>query len=69
MWETLLGVSVKSVRESFLDVGGSSLLVLQLSWRMEQQWGVRVSMSAIFDHPTIEDLAGLVRRLRTQSDG
>jgi amino acid adenylation domain-containing protein len=61
IWEDLLQVE-SDVRDNFFDVGGHSLLVVQLLERVEQATGKRLNVAALFNAPTIEALAQLLRR-------
>ena len=56
----LLGVPSVSVTDNFFLLGGHSLLGTQLIVRMRDAFGVDLHLRAVFDHPTIEALAGEV---------
>ena len=60
IWRRLLKVEHISIRDSFFDLGGHSLLAVRLIARVENALGVRLSLSALFDHPTIEALVQAV---------
>ena len=61
MWSRLLGVSAVGVRDSFFELGGHSVLALRLFGWIEQQFGRSLPTSALFESPTIEHLAGLLK--------
>lgn len=61
IWEDLLQVE-SDVRDNFFDLGGHSLLVVQLLERVEQATGKRLNVAALFNAPTIEAMAQLLRR-------
>jgi hypothetical protein len=48
------------VTESFFDLGGHSLLATLMIARVQQVFGVEVPLRAIFDEPTVAELAGRV---------
>ena len=48
-------------RQSFVDLGGDSLLVARLDRRIEQTFGKRLPMAKILEAPTIEQLASILR--------
>lgn len=52
------------VNDSFFDLGGHSLHLLQVQTRMAERLGVNVEIVEFFRHPTVQDLAKLVERLR-----
>jgi amino acid adenylation domain-containing protein len=55
--ETPLGVT-----DDFFDRGGHSLLAVRLIARIREECGAAVSLGALFEAPTVEHLAGIVRR-------
>jgi amino acid adenylation domain-containing protein/thioester reductase-like protein len=68
-WEDVLRLDESEVRseDDFFDLGGHSLAAAQLSSRVEQGFGVHVSMPLFMEDPT---LAGLCDRIETlQRDG
>jgi hypothetical protein len=48
------------VGENFFDVGGHSLLMVQVHRRLQQDLASRVSLVDLFGHPTIRDMADVV---------
>jgi len=68
-WEDVLRLEEGEVRpeDDFFDLGGHSLAAAQLSSRVEQNFGVHVSMPQFMEDPT---LAGLCDRIEAlQRDG
>ena len=53
----LLGVPRVGVRESFFDLGGHSLLATQFISRIRESFKVELPLRALFEGPTIEQLA------------
>jgi len=49
------------VHDNFFDLGGHSLLVAKLVRRIDQEFGTRLTMSTVFQSPTIEHLAPLLQ--------
>jgi amino acid adenylation domain-containing protein len=66
IWEELLQIE-PDVRDNFFELGGHSLLVVQLLERVEQVTGKRLSVASLFNAPTIEALAQLLRRQTDRS--
>ncbi len=61
IWETILGKAPIGVRQSFFDLGGHSLLAVRLMHRLEQAFGKRMPITVLFQAPTIEHMAELLR--------
>ena len=62
MWETLLGYGPVSVHDNFFESGGHSLLAIQLFTEIERSFGVRLPVSALFQSPTVAQLADVIRQ-------
>jgi amino acid adenylation domain-containing protein len=61
IWEGVLGTSV-GVQLDFFDLGGHSLLAARLLARLEKEFGKKLSLASLFEAPTIERMAALLRR-------
>jgi amino acid adenylation domain-containing protein len=61
LWQEMLGVQAVSVRDSFFDLGGHSLLAVRLIAAIERRYGRQLPLSALFQAPTVEALAALLR--------
>jgi acyl-coenzyme A synthetase/AMP-(fatty) acid ligase len=62
LWEELLGVTPIGVTNDFFALGGHSLLAAQLTARIGEHFHLSVPLCALFERPTIEQLAGLLRQ-------
>ncbi|MEV0222602.1 amino acid adenylation domain-containing protein [Streptomyces sp. NPDC050704] len=60
LWQEVLGAPPAHRDQSFFEVG-HSLLAAQYVARIRQRLGVRVPLRALFAHPTVATLAGLVK--------
>jgi amino acid adenylation domain-containing protein len=62
IWENVLGVRPIGIRHSFFELGGNSLVAVRLMQRIEQAFGKHLSIATLFQAPTIEQLAGILRQ-------
>ncbi len=62
LWEAVLGIPVIGVRDNFFELGGHSLLAARLVDAIEQKFQKTLPPTAIFQAPTITQLADLVRQ-------
>ena len=61
IWEEVLGVSSVGVTDSFFALGGQSLLAVRLVARLQERLGRAIPLAALFEGPTIEELAARLR--------
>jgi amino acid adenylation domain-containing protein len=60
IWCEALGRSEVGIDEDFFELGGHSLLATSITISIREVLGIHLPLRAIFDHPTIQDLASLV---------
>jgi len=69
----LLKVSRVGRDDNFFNLGGHSLMGAQLIAKVQQRFGVELSLRGLFDHPTIAEISSEIerlvyRKLQTMSD-
>ncbi|MGD1952463.1 MAG: alpha/beta fold hydrolase [Leptolyngbyaceae cyanobacterium] len=60
IWKSVLGVSSLSVGDSFFDMGGNSLLAVQLFNTMQQQLDCDLPLATLFQAPNVRQFAALL---------
>lgn len=57
LWAKLLRMNSVGVRDNFFDLGGTSLLAVQLFSKIEQIFGKTLPLTTLLEAPTVEQLA------------
>ncbi|MFB2939482.1 amino acid adenylation domain-containing protein [Aerosakkonemataceae cyanobacterium BLCC-F154] len=62
IWESILETQPIGIQDNFFSWGGHSLLAVRLFAKIEQIFNQNLPLSILFDAPTIEQLANLLRQ-------
>src|SRR3977135_3371295 len=62
IWQDLLGVKPIGLDQNYFDLGGDSPLAVQLFAQIDRIFGVKLPLATLFEAPTIEELARILRR-------
>ncbi|WP_043114304.1 non-ribosomal peptide synthetase [Solimonas soli] len=60
IWMDVLGAAAVGRAANFFELGGHSLLAARMLARIEHEFGTRIALSALFNAPTIAQLAPLL---------
>jgi hypothetical protein len=63
LWQELLGLDRIGIYDNFFELGGHSLLATSLLARIQKERQVKLQLRAIFDAPTVRELAERVAAL------
>ena len=70
IWRELLGVDPVGVADDFFELGGDSLLAVQLAIKIKSAFGTDLRLATLFEAPTIEQLAAILQsEQRTRDHG
>jgi len=69
LWAEVLGVDRVGVQDDFFDLGGNSLVAVQLIAQVRKELGVKLPMQTLFEGATVARMAAGVARLRVESTG
>jgi tyrocidine synthetase-3 len=62
IWQEVLGVARAGIDDNFFELGGHSLKAIALMAKLHQIFNKAISLKAIFSHPTIKALAGVIEK-------
>jgi acyl carrier protein len=63
VWQEMLGVEQVGVYDNFFDLGGNSLVGVQLIARLTEEWQVQIPAVSLYEGPTINALAKIISQL------
>jgi acyl carrier protein len=69
IWKGLLGFGEIGIDDNFFDLGGDSLLLMQLQLKILQTLGTDLSSAEMFQHPTIGSLTKRLSQKPTEESG
>ncbi|MFZ0771015.1 MAG: thioesterase domain-containing protein [Candidatus Sulfotelmatobacter sp.] len=61
IWQKQLGIEAVTLDQNFFDLGGDSSLAARMFSEIEQVFGVKLPLATLYDAPTIEELARILR--------
>src|SRR5271156_4226205 len=62
IWQELLGVDGIGADQNYFDLGGDSSLAVHMFARIEKTFHVKLPLATLFEAPTIEELARVLRQ-------
>ncbi|RKZ52372.1 MAG: non-ribosomal peptide synthetase, partial [Candidatus Parabeggiatoa sp. nov. 3] len=57
VWQEVLHVDKVGIYDNFFDLGGHSLLIIQIQAKLQKAFAKQISVVELFEHPTIHALA------------
>ncbi|MCG8616270.1 MAG: KR domain-containing protein, partial [Desulfobacterales bacterium] len=67
IWSEIFSIEPISVDDNFFQLGGDSLMAIQLAARLREHFLVDVSVNNLFEEPTIADLARKIPELQQEN--
>lgn len=61
IWKSLTGISEIGLDENFFELGGQSLLALQITTRIKEELNFTISLKSFYDNPTINKLSSIIK--------
>src|SRR5258708_27009827 len=62
IWENLLGVRPIEPDQNYFDLGGDSILAVQMFAQIEQMFQVKLPVAMLFEAPTLAELSQILSR-------
>jgi amino acid adenylation domain-containing protein len=57
IWAEILGIKQIGIHNNFFDLGGNSLLIIKMQYKLSAFFDQKISVVKLFEHPTIYGLA------------
>ncbi|HVS00231.1 MAG TPA: beta-ketoacyl synthase N-terminal-like domain-containing protein [Thermoanaerobaculia bacterium] len=67
-WQDLFGIAEIGIHDNFLELGGHSLLAIQVTTELRKRYEVDLPVTAVFETPTIAELAESITRARQSAE-
>jgi hypothetical protein len=67
IWQNVLKLEKVGIQDNFFDLGGHSLLIVQVHNQLQQSFSKPLTVADMFRYPTIESLARHLRSNNEQS--
>jgi acyl carrier protein len=64
IWTDVLGTDHIGLHDDFFDLGGHSMMVMRLAAKLRETYGVEMSLTTLFEHPTVAEQAEAVTDAR-----
>jgi amino acid adenylation domain-containing protein len=68
MWREVLHLERVGIEDSFFDLGGHSLLLVQIQSRLSTVFGVELGLRSLYDAPTVAGMAETISKRRVEQD-
>lgn len=65
-WSERLGGVAVGAHDTFVGLGGSSLLLVEMLTDLREEWGIALSPADVVEHPTLGEFAAHVDRVRRE---
>ncbi|MEH2128461.1 non-ribosomal peptide synthetase [Nostoc sp.] len=66
IWQQMLNVEKVGIYDNFFDIGGHSLLLVQIHAKLREIFPTNISVINLFEHPTINSLAKYLTQKQTE---
>ncbi|MCX8130380.1 MAG: amino acid adenylation domain-containing protein [Clostridia bacterium] len=64
LWQKVLGIERAGINDNFFDIGGNSILLVQLHAQIEKVYPGKVAITDLFSNPTIAKQAAFINKDR-----
>ena len=62
IWEENLNISNINIYDNFFEMGGHSISAIKVMLEIEKQTGIKIPLSSLFEHSTVEKFAKLLQK-------
>ncbi len=65
IWQEYLGLKQVGIYDNFLDLGGDSLIAIQIISRLRNMFGIKLAVASLFESPTIAEIVANLEEQQT----
>lgn len=62
IWQDVLKIEAISVHDNFFEIGGTSILLVQMQAQVDKVYQGKISVVDLFEYPTIAEIAALIEK-------
>ena len=62
IWQSVLKLDRVGIEDNFFDIGGHSLIAVQIMTRIEKKIGKKIPIAKLFQYPTVSSLSGFITK-------
>ena len=62
IWQSVLKLNRVGIEDNFFDIGGHSLIAVQIMTRIEKKLGKKIPIAKLFQYPTVSLLSGFITK-------
>lgn len=67
IWQETIRIKDISDDDSFFELGGDSLLAVQLICQIQKEFAIKLPMTFLFENPTLNEMCSYVQSIKREA--